>query len=79
MPDVVKCPHALIKLEKYPVRGTSEYVNRTTINLGWSAAERGIIPVRRGRETYVEARVLCERETFLVFVMAEVPKNLIQY
>ena len=76
IPDVVKRPQTT-KLEKNMMRVVSEYINGTLVSLGWSAAERSMISVRRCRETYVEAWILCEGEMFRAFVMAKVPKNLI--
>jgi hypothetical protein len=79
IPDIVKCPHTPTKLEKNMVRVVGEYINRTLVSLGWLPVERSMISVWRCRETYVEAGVLCEGETFRVFVVAKVPKNLIQH
>jgi len=79
IPDVVKCPQTPTKLEKNMMRVVSEYINRTLVSLSWLAAEGSTISVRRCRETYVEAWVLCEGEMFRAFVMAKVPKNLIQH
>lgn len=78
LPNVVKGPPVLLKLDNYPVLIIGKDVNRVLVIL-WNLCRPnfGFRPTfgLESRETLIELGVLCESKTLLALVGAKVPKD----